>query len=136
MKRDYEGRWCDGIAVEPLWGQEEVVGICPLHTSDIWLDIDMPVPEVNPNTTDRQLGLIREALDNPNASLDPNYELYREGLDALERLRDLKPRDIFAFRETWTDADTNLLLELDREPSAWIPKGHRLTAVAFAQRLP
>jgi len=48
----------------------------------------------------------------------------------------LQPKDVLAFRETWTNADTDILRALDRDPKVWLPKGGKLTTTAFASQLP
>lgn len=133
MKRDFARRWCSGIATHPLWGTEEVAGICP-DDHQVFFQINITAPEVDPNVTAMQFELVQAYLDGPNASEDPNYELYLEAFEMLKRLSQLKPVDIFAFRETWTDEDTKLLMELDRNPRTWVRTGNITTA--FAQRLP
>lgn len=133
MKRDFARRWCTGIKKHPLWGSEEVAGICP-DDHQVFFQVNITAPEVDPNVTAMQFQLVQAYLDGPNASDDPDYRLYLEAFEMLQRLNQLKPADIFAFRETWTDEDTKLLQELDSNPKAWERTGNMSTY--FARRLP
>jgi len=75
-------------------------------------------------------------LLNASDAPDPNYQLYQEGLAALEKLSLLRPEDIFALEETWTDADTELIRRLDMRSSMWVPFGSLLTTKSFRKKLP
>ncbi|CAK0837278.1 unnamed protein product, partial [Prorocentrum cordatum] len=133
MKKDFAGRWCSGIATHPLWGSEEVAGICP-DDHQVFFQVNITAPEVDSNVTAMQFEMVQAYLDGPNASDDPDYQLHLEAFDMLQRLSHLKPADIFAFRETWTNEDTKLLQQLDSSPKAWVTTGNITTF--FAQRLP
>jgi hypothetical protein len=60
---------------------------------------------------------------------------WKEAFEALQALSEFQARDIFAFRETWTDFDTELLLGLDAGANGFVPEDN-FTTEAFAARLP
>jgi hypothetical protein len=90
-------------------------------------------PAVDPAAELLQLGRIREYLGNHTFEVD--HQMYEEAFEALQMLSELKAQDIFAFRETWTDFDTELLRGLDEGAGGFVPDGE-LTTEAFAARLP
>ncbi|CAK0816970.1 unnamed protein product [Prorocentrum cordatum] len=135
VKKDYSGRWCAGIAEHPLWGTEEVTGLCP-PARDILFETNVSAPVLDENLTARQLKNVRDYLDEPNNLSGQEYELYDEALGVLEKISTLQPKDVLAFRETWTNADTDILRALDSNPRVWLPQGGKLTTTAFASQLP
>ncbi|CAK0829250.1 unnamed protein product [Prorocentrum cordatum] len=110
--------------------------ICPgdgaaLGAANLTTGADFPAVDADEELL--QLGRVREYLD--NHTFEANQHLYEEAFEALQRLSELKAQDIFAFRETWTDLDTELLRGLDEGADGFVPGGE-LTTEAFAARLP
>jgi hypothetical protein len=136
VQDQFAGRWCSAVWAEPHLGSIDVSDICPgdgvgLGAANLTTGVEFPA--VDSAAELLQLGRIREYLDNHTFEVD--HQMYEEAFEALQRLSELKAQDIFAFRETWTDLDTELLRGLDEGAGGFVPDGE-LTTAAFAARLP
>jgi hypothetical protein len=136
VQDQFAGRWCSAVWAEPHLGSIDVSDICPgdgvgLGAANLTTGVEFPA--VDSAAELLQLGRIREYLDNHTFEVD--HQMYEEAFEALQRLSELKAQDIFAFRETWTDLDTELLRGLDEGAGGFVPDGE-LTTEAFAARLP
>jgi hypothetical protein len=114
---------------------EAKIGLCRgvdeiFSAANITIDVDFPV--VDPSTNLLQLGRLREHL----AAQNPRQRLrWKAAFEALQALSAFQARDVLAFRETWTDFDTELLRGLDAGTNGFVPDGN-FTTEAFASRLP
>lgn len=83
------------------------------------------------------LGKLRSWLDNHRnlTCCQSEYQFHEQAYEALARMVNVNARDILAFRETWSELDTQLLLELDGSNDGFVP-GRPLTRDGFAERLP
>lgn len=126
---------CSAMQTRKAKGMEAKVGLCRgvdefFSAANLTTDVDFPV--VDPSTTLLQLGRMREHLDGHNPWQRLRWE---EAFEALQALSELQARDVFAFRETWTDFDTELLRGLDAGTNGFVPDDS-FTTEAFAARLP
>jgi len=124
--------WCHGVARNPHLSAE--AEICP-PARDIPFEANVSLPEFDENLTARQLRQVRRYLDGPNNLSGQQLTLYDDALCTLERMSRLQLKDVLAFRETWTNADTDIIRALDNDPNVWLPNGGDL-ATAFASQLP
>jgi hypothetical protein len=90
------------------------------------------IPTVSPALTEKQLSNVKNYLL-LHSYLRDNLKNWG-ALRALESLSKFRAQDIFAFRETWSDADTELLRQLD--PMGWAWTAGNLTTEGFRERLP
>eukprot|EP00927_Polykrikos_kofoidii_P020703 TRINITY_DN19857_c0_g1_i1.p1 TRINITY_DN19857_c0_g1~~TRINITY_DN19857_c0_g1_i1.p1 ORF type:complete len:487 (+),score=47.53 TRINITY_DN19857_c0_g1_i1:46-1461(+) len=85
-----------------------------------------------PHASSRDDDALIELLALKRDRRDPFSEA---ALEALRALSGLTPANVLAFRETWTDADTEALRNIDPRANGFVPHGE-LTTEAFARRLP
>jgi len=137
LRKEIKGKWCEAVELDPHYGVIDFSDICParemdISTDDLVLQDGEAIPMVSPELTEKQFSNVR------------NYLLYNSfrgdnlrnwaALRALQGLSKFRVQDIFAFRETWSDADTELLRKLD--PTAWAWTSGNLTTEGFRERLP
>jgi hypothetical protein len=131
LRNEMEGKWCEAVQLDPHYGVIDFSNICPKRKLDIKVDDDS-FPTVSPDLTKQQFAKVRSyLLWHPLNRENPTHW---EALRALQHLSDFRAQDIFAFRETWTDEDTELLRRLD--PQAWTWAPGNLTTESFRARLP
>lgn len=95
------------------------------------------VPVRNASDDAVLMGKLRSWLDHHKdlTCCRPAYTFHEQAYEVLARMADVNARDILAFRETWSELDTQLLLDLDDGQDGFVP-GKPLTRDGFADRLP
>lgn len=90
------------------------------------------VPVRNADDDKKLLKQLRSWLDDHRSltCCDPAYQYHEEAYSVLVQLADVNARDILAFQETWSDLDTELLLQLDGKSRGFYAEG-ALTTEAF-----
>jgi len=137
LRKEIQGKWCEAVQLDPHYGVIDFSDICPedemdISTDNISLQANETIPTVSNELNQKQLGAVRNYLLYHSF---PSDNLRNWGaLRALEDLAKFRAQDILAFRETWSDADTELLRKLD--PMAWAWTSGNLTTEGFRQRLP
>jgi hypothetical protein len=136
LRTEIQGKWCEAVQLDPHYGNIEFSNICPqieldISTDEILQDDDA-IPAVSPELTGKQFANVRNYLL-LHSYLGDNLKNWG-ALKALQSLSKFRAQDIFAFRETWSDADTELLRKLD--PMAWAWTSGNLTTEGFRERLP
>lgn len=130
MRDQFHGRWCEAVQFDPHYGVIDLSDICP---NELNLSVgNFSFPAVDPELGRQQFASVRTYLD--RHPTDEHIELYTEALEDLKGLDKFRIEDIFAFRETWSDQDTELLQRLDPMAGGFAPGV--LSTEAFAAKLP
>lgn len=139
---------CTDLAYSPTHGGLEnvwysffpVYVTCPSHSTfdrKAVAEAVSFVPVRNARDDAVLIGKLRSWLDHHKnlTCCQPEYQFHEQAYGVLARIADVNARDILAFRETWSELDTQLLLGLDGRKDGFVPGGP-LTRDSFAERLP
>jgi len=132
LRKEIQGKWCEAVQLDPHYGVIDFSDICPKYRRPRIRVDDKSFPTVSLELNRQQFRKVRNhLLLHPLNRENPTYW---EAFRALQSLSQFRAQDIFAFRETWSDEDTEMLLKLDPTAWAWAPGD--LTTESFREKLP
>merc|ERR1712125_130740 len=114
-------------------GRIDMDGVCP-HSDDAASPFeitDVGIRVRNPEEDSVLLDDLRHRIDRLFSADLPRRKSLEDAWSLLKRLQGVNAKDVLALRETWTDADTDILKKLDGGRGGFAPE--ELTTEAFRQ---